>query len=113
MAFKSLSRYLLVPGLRQESKRMTAQQRTPQDLLDEAHRQATAEPVVVRIEAGRSYRANRKEFIDAFEREYVAWLIKVHGGNISAAARAANMDRKHLYDLAKKHQISRPTPKAR
>lgn len=92
---------------------MTVQQRTPQDLLDEAHRQATANQVIVRIEAGKSYGENKKEFIDTFEREYVTWLIRTHGGNISAAARAANMDRKHLYDLVKKHQISRPTPKAR
>ena len=38
-----------------------------------------------------------------FERRYVKWLLGRHGGNISAAAREAQMDRKYLYDLAKKH----------
>ena len=37
---------------------------------------------------------------------YVKWLLGRHGGNISAAAREAKMDRKHLYDMAKKHGIS-------
>ena len=31
------------------------------------------------------------------------WLLGRHNGNISAAAREAQMDRKYLYDLAKKH----------
>ena len=38
-----------------------------------------------------------------FERRYVKWLLGRHNGNISAAAREAQMDRKYLYDLAKKH----------
>jgi hypothetical protein len=35
----------------------------------------------------------------------VSWLLERHGGNISAAAREARMDRKHLYDLARKHGL--------
>jgi DNA-binding NtrC family response regulator len=53
--------------------------------------------------AGRSYRDTRTRFESEFERRYVKWLLGRHNGNISAAAREAQMDRKYLYDLAKKH----------
>ena len=43
-----------------------------------------------------------------FERRYVKWLLGRHGGNVSAAARDAKMDRKHLHDMAKKHGLRGP-----
>jgi transcriptional regulator with GAF, ATPase, and Fis domain len=55
------------------------------------------------FQPGRSYRDTRNGFESEFERRYVKWLLSRHGGNISAAAREAQMDRKYLYDLAKKH----------
>jgi transcriptional regulator with GAF, ATPase, and Fis domain len=55
------------------------------------------------FQPGRSYRDTRARFEAEFERRYVKWLLGRHGGNISAAARDAQMDRKYLYDLAKKH----------
>jgi transcriptional regulator with GAF, ATPase, and Fis domain len=57
------------------------------------------------FEAGKSYRETRATFENDFERRYVAWLLERHQGNISAAAREAKMDRKHLYDLARKHGL--------
>jgi transcriptional regulator with GAF, ATPase, and Fis domain len=54
---------------------------------------------------GRSYRDTRAEWEAGFEKAYVAWLLERHDNNISAAARAADMDRKYLYRLAKKHGI--------
>ena len=39
------------------------------------------------------------------ERAYVDWLLGRHEGNVSAAAREAEMDRKYLYKLAKKHGL--------
>ncbi len=50
-----------------------------------------------------SYRETRAKYDGEFERRYVKWLLGRHGGNISAAAREAKMDRKHLHDMAKKH----------
>jgi DNA-binding NtrC family response regulator len=66
------------------------------------------DPVLDAILAGtfepdRSYRDTRLHFETEFERRYVKWLLDRHRGNISAAAREAKMDRKYLYDLAKKH----------
>jgi transcriptional regulator with GAF, ATPase, and Fis domain len=55
------------------------------------------------FQPGRSYRDTRTRFESEFERRYVKWLLGRHAGNISAAAREAQMDRKYLYDLAKKH----------
>jgi transcriptional regulator with GAF, ATPase, and Fis domain len=57
------------------------------------------------FEPGKSYREVRADFEADFERRYVSWLLDRHAGNISAAAREAKMDRKHLYDLARKHGL--------
>ncbi len=57
------------------------------------------------FQAGQSYRDVREQFESDFERRYVAWLLDRHAGNISAAAREARMDRKHLYDLARRHGL--------
>ena len=53
----------------------------------------------------KSYRDTRAEWEARFERRYVGWLLDRHDGNISAAARAADMDRKYLYKLARKHGL--------
>jgi transcriptional regulator with GAF, ATPase, and Fis domain len=57
------------------------------------------------FDSEKSYREIRSDFESEFERRYVAWLLDRHGGNISAAAREAKMDRKHLYDLARKRGL--------
>ncbi len=50
-----------------------------------------------------SYRDIRSAYETSSEKRYAAWLLGRHDGNVSAAAREARMDRKHLADLAKKH----------
>lgn len=57
------------------------------------------------FEASLSYRDTRARFESEFESKYVAWLLGRHNGNVSAAAREARMDRKHLSDIAKKHGL--------
>jgi transcriptional regulator with GAF, ATPase, and Fis domain len=57
------------------------------------------------FEAGKSYRETRAKYDTEFERRYVKWLLARHNGNVSAAAREARMDRKHLHDMAKKHGL--------
>jgi transcriptional regulator with GAF, ATPase, and Fis domain len=57
------------------------------------------------FEPEKSYRETRARLESEFERRYVKWLLQRHGGNVSAAAREAKMDRKHLHELAKKHGI--------
>ncbi|HVW30665.1 MAG TPA: sigma 54-interacting transcriptional regulator [Polyangiaceae bacterium] len=57
------------------------------------------------FDPARTYREIRATFETEFERNYVSWLLGRHEGNISAAAREAKMDRKYLYDLARKHGL--------
>ena len=47
----------------------------------------------------------KAQVIDNFEREYMRILLKRHDGNLSAAARAAEVDRKHLRELLRKHGL--------
>jgi transcriptional regulator with GAF, ATPase, and Fis domain len=53
----------------------------------------------------KSYRETREIWETEFERRYVGWLLGRHSGNVSSAAREADMDRKHLHKLAKKHGL--------
>lgn len=64
---------------------------------------AAGEPNI--FEPGTSYREERARFEADFEQRYVAWLLDRHDGNISAAARGAEMDRKYLDKLARKHGL--------
>jgi transcriptional regulator with GAF, ATPase, and Fis domain len=57
------------------------------------------------FEEGESYRETRSRYEQEFEQRYVSWLLGKHGGNVSAAARAAKMDRKYLHDLARRHGL--------
>jgi len=57
------------------------------------------------FEPDKSYRETRAKYDAEFEKRYVKWLLGRHHGNISAAAREAKMDRKHLHDMAKKHGL--------
>ncbi len=63
------------------------------------------EPALGSFDDALSYRENKARFEELFEKRYVAWLLERHDGNISAAARAADMDRKYLHKLAKRHGL--------
>jgi DNA-binding NtrC family response regulator len=52
-----------------------------------------------------SYRDNKEKWEFEFERRYLRWLMQRAEGNISRAAREADMDRKYLHKLLKKHAI--------
>ena len=51
----------------------------------------------------------KDQLIEAFEHQYLADLLERHDGNVSKAARAADMDRKTITRLMKKHGITRNT----
>jgi transcriptional regulator with GAF, ATPase, and Fis domain len=57
------------------------------------------------FDPAKSYRETREIWETEFERRYVSWLLGRHSGNVSSAAREADMDRKHLSKLAKKHGL--------
>jgi DNA-binding NtrC family response regulator len=50
-------------------------------------------------------RRAREQWLDHFERRYLAELLQAHGDNVTAAARAAAIDRVHLYRLLSRYGL--------
>ncbi|HJL14369.1 MAG TPA: sigma 54-interacting transcriptional regulator [Sandaracinaceae bacterium LLY-WYZ-13_1] len=67
--------------------------------------EASSGPSMPAFDPDKSYRDTKAEWEASFEKQYVAWLLERTEGNISAAARAADMDRKYLYKLARRHGL--------
>ena len=57
------------------------------------------------VRADLSFHEAKQRVIDAFERRYLQDLLARHDGNLSAAARDADLDRKHLRRLADAHGL--------
>jgi transcriptional regulator with GAF, ATPase, and Fis domain len=47
----------------------------------------------------------RERWVDHLEREYVRALLAKHGGNVSAVAQAAGLDRTYVHRLIRKHDL--------
>jgi DNA-binding NtrC family response regulator len=78
--------------------------------LDEAClRVASDPPPAVESVGSREvgFRRAKEQAIDAFERAYVRWALEESGGNVSAAARRAEKERRTFSKLIKKHGIDR------
>ncbi|MGE0402649.1 MAG: sigma-54 dependent transcriptional regulator [Kofleriaceae bacterium] len=73
------------------------------DVAIRMSRANTARP----IDIERPFRELKQEMIDGFERAYLTELLRVHQGNLAAAARAAGMDRKNLWALVERHGLDR------
>jgi DNA-binding NtrC family response regulator len=67
------------------------------------HLRETTAPDPLAFDAKGSFGQNKARWVEAFERRYVEWLVERHGGNVSGAARSADMDRKHLHRLLKRY----------
>ncbi len=59
----------------------------------------------VEFDPSLSFRDTKEKWNELFERRYLAWLLKRADGNISKAARDADMDRKYLHKLLRKYAI--------
>jgi DNA-binding NtrC family response regulator len=81
--------------------------------FDGETRQSEFGSIPAQFDPAQSYGETRAAFDAAFERRYVSWLLERQHGNLSAAAREARMDRKHLHDLAKRHGLRVPKTTAR
>jgi len=64
--------------------------------------QASVEP---QVDLQLPYRVARERWLHTFESQYLAGLIRGHAGNVSAAARAAGIDRNYLYRLLWRHGL--------
>jgi transcriptional regulator with GAF, ATPase, and Fis domain len=56
-----------------------------------------------------SFKEAKERFVATFERDYLASLLKKHQGNVSRAAREAEIDRKYFRKLMRKHELE-PEP---
>jgi DNA-binding NtrC family response regulator len=54
---------------------------------------------------GVTFKDAKERWVAAFERDYILSLLRRHGGNISHAARDADIDRKYFRKLMKKYDI--------
>jgi DNA-binding NtrC family response regulator len=52
-----------------------------------------------------SFKEAREQMLERFERDYLASLLSRHGKNLSAAARAAQLSRTHLYRLMERYGL--------
>jgi transcriptional regulator with GAF, ATPase, and Fis domain len=55
--------------------------------------------------AGQTFKDAKERWVSSFERDYILSLLKKNGGNISHAAREADIDRKYFRKLMKKYGI--------
>ena len=55
---------------------------------------------------GGRYHETRQELLDHFEKEYLGWVVQEANGNMSRAARIADVDRTTLYRLMERHDLS-------
>jgi transcriptional regulator with GAF, ATPase, and Fis domain len=60
----------------------------------------------IEFDPGVSFRDTKEKWNELFERRYLTWLIKRADGNISKAARDADMDRKYLHKLLRKYGVT-------
>jgi len=65
----------------------------------------TTAPDPLAFDPDRSFGQNKAQWVEVFERRYLEWLVERHGGNVSRAARSADMDRKHLHRLLKRYGL--------
>jgi DNA-binding NtrC family response regulator len=47
--------------------------------------------------------------VEEFERAYIAGVLELHGGKLTAAAKHADMDPKNLWEKLVKYGLRRPT----
>jgi DNA-binding NtrC family response regulator len=55
---------------------------------------------------GSNYKEAKKDWLDLFEKQYLSDLLKRHSGNISKAALEAQVNRKTIHRLLKRHRLA-------
>jgi DNA-binding NtrC family response regulator len=75
------------------------------DLGDFFGARGTPAPATEGIAFHLPFKEAKAQVVEHFERQYLQVLLERHGGNLSAAARAAEVDRKHLRELLRKYGL--------
>jgi DNA-binding NtrC family response regulator len=52
-----------------------------------------------------TFKEAKERWVSSFEKDYIVLLLKKNNGNISHAAREADIDRKYFRKLMKKYEI--------
>lgn len=73
--------------------------------IERTQNEAENDSKTIPFDATLTFRQAKEKWTNDFERRYVSWLLKETGGNISSASRLAEMDRKYLHKLKKKHNL--------
>ncbi|HVU49713.1 MAG TPA: sigma 54-interacting transcriptional regulator [Polyangia bacterium] len=73
--------------------------------IDEAFDERTGAQPGGAVNIDLPFKEAKAQLVDSFEREYIRAQLKRHEGNLSAAARAAEVDRKHFRELLRKHGL--------
>ena len=75
-----------------------------EDALDERPAAATGWTAPA-VDVDLPFKEAKARIVEAFERDYIQALLERHKGNLSAASRGAEIDRKHLRELLRKHGL--------
>jgi DNA-binding NtrC family response regulator len=71
--------------------------------LDDAFTEEVAPALGIRTDL--PFKEAKGQLVEHFEREYIVDLMRRHKMNLSAAAREAQIDRKHLRELIRKYDL--------
>lgn len=81
----------------------------PEDLPEQIR--LVKDPYTFISPAGSNYKKAKKDWMDFFEKRYLSALLKRHNGNISKAALEAQVNRKTIHRLLKRHRLIEDTPR--
>jgi DNA-binding NtrC family response regulator len=95
-----------VRELRNVIERACALSKGPKLEIDEAFDEKTSGGITAdTVNVDLPFKEAKAQIVDNFEREYIRAQLKLHGGNLSAAARSSEVDRKHFRELLRKHGL--------
>jgi DNA-binding NtrC family response regulator len=80
----------------------------PEDLPEQIR--LVKDPEAFISPAGSNYKKAKKDWMDFFEKRYLSDLLKRHNGNISKAALEAQINRKTIHRLLKRHRHTEDQP---
>jgi len=80
----------------------------PEDLPEQIRR--VKDPDAFIPPAGSNFKKAKKDWMDFFEKKYLSALLKRHHGNISKAALEAQINRKTIHRLLKRHMLTEDPP---
>ncbi len=69
---------------------------------------STPVPTSLELDVSVPYKETKRRLLDELERRYITELLDAHGGNVSAAARAADLDRMTIYKMLRRAGLRDP-----